>query len=186
MRLRLYIDLINFKAKMKRKFSATSALLAMLLFAACVSRPKLIDNNGHPVAADFRTCPFGHRRLMNVPIKYGFPWFSTQEELEENNRKLEALEYWHGGDVVYDVDPNFKVICRECRVVLESCRRYDHLRLSWRIDRRSEPDKFPIPFPELFLKFPWVGHENEEFITGVIYSITLTLDGLPQLYRFFT
>lgn len=83
-------------------------------------------------------CPFGHQRIIEVPIVYGLLGTTP-------NQKKDELAVWCGGCITQT--PKTKFVCNECGYV------YEPAFQSW-VKNSGETEQFLYPLSKLIAKFP--------------------------------
>lgn len=174
----------------QRSLRAYFQCALLLLLLAGMAKPCLAQAEAakpakqefkHKLAADFGTCPDGHKALKDVPIVYGLYlglFDKKPEELDEEERdlrgKVERGEVVMGGDIRDEYSPKTRVVCSQCGFKYEPSPipaiLPDHA--FWTKDDK-DPAKFKIPFDARVPGLPRL--QPAEGSTH--YFQTLTADG---------
>jgi len=146
------------------------------------------------LARDIVYCPYGHRDLVDVPIRYGL----LRPETFKTSREEDRIRWVSGGCLVAPWNPRTAVTCRTCNFLyhqpdpdigesVESLQslsadvqaaylaEYDFA--GWWSRDSSDLASFEDPFPAVLLTFPTPA--EEDLIGKVSYGQSLDGDGPP-------
>lgn len=142
----------------------------------------------HKLAADFETCPDGHKALKDVPIIWGHFEFFTKNPKDYTNKERELSarrdqgEIVFGGDIIPPNPPRFKVACGRCGFAFQPSDITDEERKTLKVApdygsywSRNSRDAagFRIPFNKQLLSFP----QMKAASGSIDFSQTLSGDG---------
>ncbi|MHC4248840.1 MAG: hypothetical protein ACYS9X_06905 [Planctomycetota bacterium] len=100
-----------------------------------------------------RKCPFGHKRLKDVPVLYGLiAWTPELRKAEQN------LELWPGGCCV--LPERNKVVCAECRYA------YSTVQECWE-KHGTSASEFLLRQPDFISEWPHLGFAD--LYNGVVF-----------------